>query len=164
MPGHVLVIPYRQVKRLTDLTNAEVTDIFTTVQKIQRMLATVYFTTSCTTPNPAPSQVLETGSFNVALQDGPESGQTVPHVHCHIIPRTPESSKVGDAIYDRLQSEEGNVGGGLWDLAKVERPVPVGKFPAIEESERENRSEEVMNREASFYRAQMALLDGESIS
>jgi bis(5'-adenosyl)-triphosphatase len=43
LPGHVLVIPYRHVQRLTDLTSAEVTDLFTTVQKVQRMLARNYF-------------------------------------------------------------------------------------------------------------------------
>ncbi len=45
LPGHVLVIPYRPVERLTDLTTAEVTDVFTTVQKVQRMLAKLYFKT-----------------------------------------------------------------------------------------------------------------------
>ncbi len=43
LPGHVLVVPYRSVERLTDLTTAEVTDVFTTVQKVQRMLARLYF-------------------------------------------------------------------------------------------------------------------------
>lgn len=43
LPGHVLVIPYRKVQRLTDLTIAEVTDMFTTVQKVQKMLAKEYF-------------------------------------------------------------------------------------------------------------------------
>jgi bis(5'-adenosyl)-triphosphatase len=43
LPGHVLVIPYRNVPRLTDLTTAEVTDLFATVQKVQKMLARQYF-------------------------------------------------------------------------------------------------------------------------
>jgi bis(5'-adenosyl)-triphosphatase len=43
LPGHVLVIPYRLVKRLTDLTTEEVTDLFTTVQMVQKMLAKQYF-------------------------------------------------------------------------------------------------------------------------
>lgn len=99
---------------------------------------------------------IEDGSFNVALQDGPEAGQTVAHVHCHIIPRTKDTSGEGDGIYDRLQGEEGNVGGGLWDL---KRPVPIGKFPKIEDADRKPRSPDDMNKEAAFYREQMKLME-----
>lgn len=98
---------------------------------------------------------MEDGSFNIALQDGKEAGQTVPHVHCHIIPRTKDSTE-GDELYDRLQSEEGNVGGALWDAS---RPVQVGKFPKIEDVDRKPRSAEDMRKEAAFYKEQMELLD-----
>ncbi|CAG8949254.1 hypothetical protein HYFRA_00004879 [Hymenoscyphus fraxineus] len=149
LPGHVLVIPYRKVQRLTELTQDEVTDLFSTVQKVQKMLAKKYFGTETLAGKP------EDGSFNITIQDGKFAGQTVPHVHCHIIPRTKDSTE-GDGLYDRLQTEEGNVGGGLWDQ---NRPVPEGKFPRIEDSDRKPRSAEVMNDEAAFYREQMSLLD-----
>ncbi|TAQ91080.1 hypothetical protein B7494_g653 [Chlorociboria aeruginascens] len=148
LPGHVLIIPHRAVPRLTDLTPPEITSIFSTVQKVQRMLASRYFAASASA---AAANPLTQGSFNVAIQDGPESGQTVPHVHCHIIPR-PRGDTVGDEIYDRLQSEEGNVGGGLWDL---ERPKQAGKFPNIEEDDRKPRSKEEMNKEADMLREKM---------
>lgn len=99
---------------------------------------------------------VEDGSFNIAIQDGREAGQTVPHVHCHIIPRTRESTE-GDELYERLQSEEGNVGGGHWDAAR--RPVQGGRFPRIEDAYRMPRSAVEMREEADFYRAQMELLD-----
>jgi bis(5'-adenosyl)-triphosphatase len=98
---------------------------------------------------------IKDGSFNIAIQDGKESGQTVPHVHCHVIPRT-KDSKEGDEIYDRLQGEEGNVGGGLWDR---ERPKQMGKFPRIEDADRKPRSAEDMKKEAAFYREQMLLVE-----
>lgn len=92
LPGHVLVVPFRRVPRVTDLSTAEITDLFTTVQKIQRMLAKRYFPSSDPSPSSsdplASSATLANGSFNLAIQDGEEAGQTVPHVHCHIIPRT----------------------------------------------------------------------------
>ncbi|CZR62267.1 related to bis(5`-nucleosyl)-tetraphosphatase (asymmetrical) [Phialocephala subalpina] len=150
LPGHVLVIPYRAVRRLTDLTTEEVSDLFTTVQRVQKMLAKNYF------KNDGAEGKLEDGSFNIAIQDGPESGQTVAHVHCHIIPRTKDSSDEGDGIYDRLQGEEGNVGGGLWDL---KRPTPIGKFPKIEDADRKPRSADDMNKEAAFLREQMELVE-----
>ncbi len=144
------MIPYRAVRRLTDLTPEEVSDVFTTVQKVQKMLAKNFFKDGNTPGN------IEDGSFNIAIQDGPESGQTVAHLHCHIIPRTKDSSGEGDGIYDRLQGEEGNVGGGLWDL---KRPIPIGKFPQIEDSDRKPRSTDDMNQEAAFLRKQMELVE-----
>ncbi|OHS96006.1 hypothetical protein TRFO_10176 [Tritrichomonas foetus] len=29
---------------------------------------------------------LKTEALNLTIQDGPAAGQTVPHVHCHIVP------------------------------------------------------------------------------
>ena len=43
LPGHVLVVPHRGVQRMTDLSSDEVTDLFTTVQKVQRLMAGIYF-------------------------------------------------------------------------------------------------------------------------
>lgn len=94
-------------------------------------------------------------SFNIAVQDGKESGQTVPHVHCHVIPRTANDPTIGDGIYDKLQGEEGNVGGGLWDRS---RPEQVGKFPKIEDADRKPRTTEEMNEEAAFFREQMSFV------
>jgi len=152
LPGHVLVISNRMVPRLTDLTTNEVTDLFMTVQKVQRMLAKVYFK-----PEAEVGRVgtPEDGAFNVAMQDGISAGQTVPHVHVHIIPR-PRDSPQGDEIYDRIESEEGNVGGALWDRS---RPVPGGKFAKPEESDRKNRTEAEMVEEAKFFSDQMALVE-----
>ncbi|TGO92139.1 hypothetical protein BPOR_0009g00180 [Botrytis porri] len=135
---------------MTDLSSVELDDIFCTTQKVQRMLASYYF----------PGQDVKEGSFNIAIQDGPESGQTVPHFHCHVIPRTKESATIGDGIYEKLQGEEGNVGGGLWDReARMgERPVQKGKFPRVDEEDREPRSKEEMNHEAVLFREQMRKL------
>lgn len=58
----VLVCPLRNVKRLTELSHAETSDLFITAKRIQTMLEGYYKTTSST----------------VCVQDGPESGQTVP--------------------------------------------------------------------------------------
>ncbi|CAI4408365.1 CBM_collapsed_G0014730.mRNA.1.CDS.1 [Saccharomyces cerevisiae] len=46
-------------------------------------------------------------SINVAIQDGPEAGQSVPHLHTHIIPRY-KINNVGDLIYDKLDHWDGN--------------------------------------------------------
>ncbi|KAK7218733.1 hypothetical protein V2G26_006736 [Clonostachys chloroleuca] len=89
--------------------------------------------------------------FNVALQDGPEAGQTVPHVHVHVIPRTPDDLPRNDDVYKGMSGEEGNVGGAMWD--EMRRPVPGGAMPQIEDEDRKARSEAEMGEEAQRYKA-----------
>lgn len=66
-------------------------------------------------------KLLQTGgSFNIAVQDGPEAGQTVPHVHVHVIPRirdvsAKDTKTPSDELYEWMAEEKGNVGGALWD-------------------------------------------------
>lgn len=197
IPGHVLVVPHKPYKRLTDLSAPELTDLFSTVQRVQRMLARYYFTsssssspsssssTSATTSSsgsksssadeeslktkkkPAPGTP-EAGSFNIAIQDGSEAGQTVPHVHVHVIPRVrsrgtaKQGDGPGDAVYELMAAEEGNVGGGFWDrwADEVGRPTPGGRFDRIEDAERKARSLGEMEDEAEVFRRVLDELDG----
>ncbi|KAI6785419.1 uncharacterized protein J7T54_007061 [Emericellopsis cladophorae] len=145
LPGHILVCPLQPHRRLADLTPAETGDLFTTVQLTQRLLGKAYF--------PAPHDAAA-GSFTVAVQDGPESGQTVPHVHVHVIPRTKGDVEQADGIYVGMASEDGNVGGALWD--KMQRPKPGGGMPKIEDADREARTEEVMMEEAEGFKTKLS--------
>ncbi|SPO00111.1 related to bis(5`-nucleosyl)-tetraphosphatase (asymmetrical) [Cephalotrichum gorgonifer] len=171
LPGHVLVCPLMRHKRLTDLSVPELTDLMLTVQKVQRLLAHHYFRPEGKSPvDSAPAKHLipgtrsynpippEDGSFNIAIQDGAEAGQTVPHVHVHVIPRIRDVSAKdptheGDSLYERMADEEGNVGGALWDQAVGARPTtPGGKLPSIEDSQRMRRSQDDMEREVEVYK------------
>ena len=149
LPGHVLICPIRSVPRLTSLTSPEITDLMLTTQRVQKMLAKKYFSSS---GKP------EDGSFNIAIQDGEAAGQSVKHVHVHIIPRTERDGK-GDGIYDELAGEEGNVGGYLWDEAVGGRPVPKGRFPKIEDEKRMPRTQKEMREEAQIFRRGMEELE-----
>jgi bis(5'-adenosyl)-triphosphatase len=111
----------------------------------------------------------EAGSFNIALQDGPEAGQTVPHVHVHVIPRirgytakpgTPGAGG-GDELYEKMAREEGNVGGALWDREQQQRPRPGGAFPPVEDKDRKARSMEEMVAEAELYRRVLGEMERE---
>ncbi|CAD7004153.1 nitrilase and fragile histidine triad fusion protein NitFhit [Ceratitis capitata] len=84
--GHVLVSTKRVTKRLESLLCHEICDLFSSVCKLQRMLEDFYKTTSAT----------------VTVQDGPDAGQTVPHVHFHILPRRPKDFSENDHIYTRM--------------------------------------------------------------
>ena len=75
VPGHVLVTPKRVIDRFTALSPEEVTDLWASVHQIAPVLEKHY---GC-------------DALNLAIQDGMNSGQSVPHVHVHILPR-----KAGD--------------------------------------------------------------------
>ncbi|RGP64882.1 hypothetical protein FSPOR_7628 [Fusarium sporotrichioides] len=143
--GHVLVCPHKPHKRLTDLTPAETADLFTTVQLTQRLMARAHFRT----PEP------ESGSFSIAVQDGADAGQTVPHVHVHVVPRTAGDMETTDAVYVKLAGEEGNVGGALWDREMGARPQPGGGMNRVDDEDREPRSVKEMVEEAEQYKAML---------
>lgn len=90
--GHVLVSTKRCVPRLNALNSAEMSDLFNTVCQVQRMLESIYGTTAAT----------------VTVQDGPDAGQTVPHVHFHVMPRRPGDFKHNDQIYVKLEDQVEN--------------------------------------------------------
>lgn len=95
LPGHVLVAPRRVVARLGELTSEETADLLE-LAKLAGTLVTV--------ANP-PSDAL---TFTV--QDGKAAGQTVPHVHIHVIPRHSEDKfnkeLRNDDIYKELDTSE----------------------------------------------------------
>ncbi|PRQ34888.1 putative bis(5'-adenosyl)-triphosphatase [Rosa chinensis] len=63
--------PVVPVKRFADLTVDETSDLWITAQKVGSRLESYHKATSLT----------------FGIQDGPQAGQTVPHVHIHILPR-----------------------------------------------------------------------------
>lgn len=131
-----------------DLSAGETADLFATVQRVQRMLARHY-----------QGGEASAGSFTVAVQDGPDAGQTVPHVHVHVMPRTRgDVGEASDDVYVKLAGDEGNVGGALWDARA--RPVPGGGggMARIEDADRAARTPEQMHDEADRYRATLAAM------
>lgn len=90
VPGHVLVAPIRVCKRLFDLTAEEVGDMFRVVQNVQYVIESLYKTTSST----------------IVVQDGPLAGQTIQHVHVHILPRREGDFTNNDNIYRELQEHD----------------------------------------------------------
>lgn len=69
--GHTLVISKRHVGSLFDLSESEVQDLFRLLARAKQALDAAF--------RPA--------GFNVGINDGRAAGQTVPHLHVHLIPR-----------------------------------------------------------------------------
>ncbi|AWP20316.1 putative bis(5'-adenosyl)-triphosphatase-like [Scophthalmus maximus] len=90
VPGHVLVCPVRPVARLRDLQPDEVADLFRTAQVVANLVESHFDATSLT----------------IAVQDGPEAGQTVRHVHVHVLPRRKGDFERNDSVYEELQRHD----------------------------------------------------------
>lgn len=143
LPGHVLVCPTRCVPRLSQMTAEETADLFLVVKKVSRMIERTY----------------QASSLNVAIQDGVDAGQSVPHVHVHIIPRTAhdlEHQGGSDSIYGMMDGEPGNVGKAFLAMqqAREQRQSHRG-FSAGPDSDRKARSEEEMHEEAEQLKREM---------
>ena len=72
--GHTLVIPTTPVQRIAELTILERSRLMTGVAEVQSLLSSHF----------------QTMDFTVLVHDGPLAGQEVPHVHVHVLPRTPK--------------------------------------------------------------------------
>jgi len=90
LPGHILVVPKRCVARFKDLSHAEVSDLWISTQKISTILEDHYTADSLT----------------FAIQDGTSAGQTVSHVHVHVIPRKKGDFENNDDIYRELDKKD----------------------------------------------------------
>ncbi|KAJ3333215.1 hypothetical protein HDU76_010536 [Blyttiomyces sp. JEL0837] len=117
VPGHVLVIPRRVVKRFEELTKDEISDMFLSAQKIGNVVEKVYGASGLT----------------FTVQDGPTAGQTVPHVHVHILPRKTGDFKNNDDIYPEIDKKAKDMNDELKDAG--------GKGPDVEERPARSRDE-----------------------
>jgi len=70
-PGHTLIIPKRHVASFFDITDDELADLMSLLQRARDDLDREF--------HPA--------GYNIGINDGTAAGQTVPHLHIHLIPR-----------------------------------------------------------------------------
>ena len=126
VPGHVLIMPQRITPLMEDLSDDEYTDMWLLVRRVQGMLKDHYQATA----------------FNVAVQDGRAAGQSVPHVHVHILPRKGGDFARNDDIYEALE-EWAPRSDVVKERAKMEVP---------EDEDRVDRTPQMMADEAATYR------------
>ncbi|KAK5062772.1 hypothetical protein LTR84_004847 [Exophiala bonariae] len=144
LPGHVLICPVRSVPRLSQLSANETADLFNTVRVVSRTIERVYRATA----------------LNVAVQDGVDAGQSVPHVHVHVIPRQAgdlDDRGGGDQIYEMMDGEEGDLGKAFWEMqrARQARGEERRDFAGGPDSDRKPRTEQEMSDEAEWLRGEM---------
>jgi diadenosine tetraphosphate (Ap4A) HIT family hydrolase len=70
-PGHMLVIPRRHVGSFFEITEAERSGLMELLSNAKIMV----------------QADLVPAGYNIGINDGASAGQTVPHLHIHLIPR-----------------------------------------------------------------------------
>ena len=78
IPGHVLICPKRRVDTWEQLSNDEMQSILNLLSAIKTALKKSFGATG----------------FNVAWNEGAVAGQTVDHLHIHVIPRSPNDGSI----------------------------------------------------------------------
>lgn len=99
--GHTLVIPKKHHQKIQDMPDVENTDLFLLVSEMASKVDTM------------------TGSTLIAIHNGKQAGQEIPHVHVHLVPRSDDdtagpihsmfdasslnlSQSESDRLYDKL--------------------------------------------------------------
>jgi len=70
-PGHTLLIPKRHIGSFFDLSNQEQHDILELLDRAKVAI----------------DKEFQPQGYNIGINDGTVAGQTVPHLHMHLIPR-----------------------------------------------------------------------------
>jgi diadenosine tetraphosphate (Ap4A) HIT family hydrolase len=85
VPGHVLICPVRHVKNFEELNTEECEAIFEVLSKIKSALEKTFGATG----------------FNYAWNEGKSAGQSIAHLHLHVLPR-----KEGDTGITKYEPRE----------------------------------------------------------
>lgn len=72
--GHALIIPKNHHEKIQDMSSDENTDVFSLVHTMISKIDSI------------------TGSTLVAIHNGKDAGQEIPHVHIHLVPRSNSDS------------------------------------------------------------------------
>jgi diadenosine tetraphosphate (Ap4A) HIT family hydrolase len=78
--GHALIIPRRHIASFFEASSQELLAMQTLLHSAKALI----------------EQTLRPDTYNIGINDGPLAGQTIPHLHLHLIPRY-----AGDVIDSR---------------------------------------------------------------
>jgi len=72
-PGHTLIVPRRHVASFFEITDDERAELMSLLDRAREGL----------------DREFRPAGYNIGINDGAAAGQTVPHLHIHLIPRYP---------------------------------------------------------------------------
>lgn len=77
-PGHILICPVRHISRIDDISKEELLSIHELIKKTKQSI----------------KKSLGAEGFNIAWNEGETAGQSINHLHIHIVPRKEGDSGV----------------------------------------------------------------------
>lgn len=96
--GHTIVIPKLHAEFIFDMSEDEISHLFSAVKKIAELLAEKLFSPE---------------GFTIGINHGAVAGQAVPHLHVHIIPRSKDDG--GGSIHSVVKNTSKK---SLFDIKK----------------------------------------------
>ena len=90
LPGHSLIIPNTHYTSLAELKEEDLAEMTIFARKITSVLKTAF----------------QCDGFDWTIQDGISAGQTVPHLHLHVIPRKPFDLNEAEEWYSKISNNE----------------------------------------------------------
>jgi bis(5'-adenosyl)-triphosphatase len=90
VPGHSLIIPNAHYESVNELRDEVLSEMILFTRKITSVLMTFF----------------ECDGFDWTIQDGFSAGQTVPHLHLHIVPRKLNDIAEGKEWYSLIPKNE----------------------------------------------------------
>lgn len=93
LPGHSLVVPKWHVQSLMDLSDAELSEMMVFSRETAQVL----------------SDAFSSQAFNWTIQEGEQAGQTVRHLHLHLIPRRRNDLPAPGDWYPILKAQESSM-------------------------------------------------------
>jgi bis(5'-adenosyl)-triphosphatase len=92
-PGHSLIIPKEHATSILDFSESRLTEMTLFAGNVTRLLLRVF----------------KTEGFNWSVQDNETAGQTIAHVHFHIVPRKEGDLSVPGDWYPMIQDNAGEI-------------------------------------------------------
>jgi len=93
LPGHSLIIPKKHYTGILELNEQEMSAFFNTARIALRILLKAF----------------NTDAFDWSVQEKPEAGQTIEHLHLHIVPRLRDDLARPGAWYPLIQQNDENI-------------------------------------------------------
>jgi bis(5'-adenosyl)-triphosphatase len=90
LPGHSLIIPKEHLQSIMELSHSELCEMMVFSRDTVQVLLKAF----------------GADAFNWTIQEGEEAGQTISHLHLHLIPRTPKDLASPGDWYPLLRKSE----------------------------------------------------------